>query len=432
VLGLLATVTAVIVALGVTFAPLLVNLLAPGFEAEKQELTVRLVRILFPGTGLLVLSAWCLGVLNSHRQFLLSYAAPVAWNAAIILATLLAGQASTDRTAVWSAWGAVAGALLQFGIQLPSALRLLGGVRPSLDSAAEGIRTTLRTFLPALASRGVVQVSAFVDGIIGSLLPSGAVAALLNAQLLYTLPVSLFGVSVAAAELPALSEAAGAEATHGALRERLQRGLARITFYVVPSAVVLLFLGEVTAAAVFQTGRFTSADVRYVAFILMGAAPGLLASTRARLVASGWYALHDTTHPFRYAVLRVLLGTMAGYLAARHGPALLGVEARWGAVGLTLAASLAGWLEYALLRRSLERRIGRLASRPAEEAILLAAALAATAVAWAVLTAIGGWPGPVLRAGLVLGAFGVSYLGLTWILRVPEARELVARVASGP
>src|SRR3954451_7918326 len=87
--SLLALITAVLVLVGVLITPALISVIAPGFEGEKREATIRLVRILFPGAGLLVLSAWCLGVLNSHRRFFLSYAAPVLWNLAII-ATLLA------------------------------------------------------------------------------------------------------------------------------------------------------------------------------------------------------------------------------------------------------------------------------------------------------------------------------------------------------
>src|SRR5436190_4589753 len=88
VASLLALVVAVLVVAGVLATPFLIDLIAPGFHGAKRELTVEIVRILFPGTGLLVMSAWCLGVLNSHRRFLLSYTAPVVWNVAMI-ATLV-------------------------------------------------------------------------------------------------------------------------------------------------------------------------------------------------------------------------------------------------------------------------------------------------------------------------------------------------------
>src|ERR1051325_8660234 len=91
VFTLLALVVSVLVLTGVLATPLLINAIAPGFSGEKRALTEQLVRIFFPGAGLLVLSAWCLGVLNSHRRFFLSYTAPVVWNVTLIAALAWAG-----------------------------------------------------------------------------------------------------------------------------------------------------------------------------------------------------------------------------------------------------------------------------------------------------------------------------------------------------
>ncbi|HEX7025483.1 MAG TPA: murein biosynthesis integral membrane protein MurJ, partial [Gemmatimonadales bacterium] len=247
VLGMLSLLVAVLVALGVTTAHWLVHVLAPGWSGAKYDLTVRLVRILFPGVGLLVLSAWCLSVLNSHRRFFLSYAAPVVWNAAIIAATMLApGGVALERLVIWVAWGAVAGGVLQLLVQLPRTRMLLGGLRPALGRGDPAVRAVFRNFLPAFVTRGITQISAFIDGVLASLLPHGAVTALANAQTLYTLPVSLFGMSVAAAELPELSAAAAAGAgAHPALRARLDLGRRRVAFFVVPTVVAFLLLGEV-------------------------------------------------------------------------------------------------------------------------------------------------------------------------------------------
>ena len=93
VLSLLAIATSLLVLLGIIATPVLIAVIAPGFAGAKRELTITLVRILFPGAGLLVLSAWCLGVLNSHRRFLLSYSAPIVWNIAIIAAFHITGAA---------------------------------------------------------------------------------------------------------------------------------------------------------------------------------------------------------------------------------------------------------------------------------------------------------------------------------------------------
>ncbi len=431
--GLLALTVAILVAAGITGAPWLLDILYPGFAGAKRELALRLTRILFPGTGLLVLSAWCLGILNSHRRFFLSYAAPVVWNAAIIAATLLPPSGSAgEAIVVWTAWGAVAGGLLQFAIQLPAVWRLTGGIRPSLGRGDSNTRTVLRNFFPAFIGRGVVQISAFVDSILASLLPTGSVAALANAQTLYTLPVSLFGMSVAAAELPELSALAGGpDAAHPALRERIQRGMQHIAFFIIPSVVGLAALGQVIAGAVFQTGKFTEHDARFVWGILAGSTVGLLASTLGRLYSSVWYALHDTRTPLKFALLRVALTTALGYVSAVHLPGWLGIDAGWGTAGLTASAGVAGWVEFLLLRRGLDRRIG--ATRlPAGYALRLwAPALLAGAGGWGVLLQLHGRLGPVATAGAVLIPFGAVYWGGTLLLRVPLARELTGRIFRG-
>ena len=296
--SLLALVVSAIVALGVLLAPVLTAVVAPGFSGSKRELTVTLVRVLFPGAALLVLSAWCLGVLNSHRRFLLSYAAPVVWNVAMIATLLVWGPGSSlPQLAVWLAWGSVAGSALQFAVQLPVVLLVAPDLRPGLQVFSAEVQLVVRNFVPVFFSRGVVQTSAYIDGMIASLLPTGAVTGLANAQLLYTLPVSVFGMSVAAAELPAMAgEASRGHADFGPLRARLDRGLRQIAYFVVPSAMILVALGDVVAAAVLQTGRFVYADAVYVWIILGGAALGLLPATLGAAVLLGVLRARRHTH----------------------------------------------------------------------------------------------------------------------------------------
>jgi putative peptidoglycan lipid II flippase len=429
VAGLLGLVVALVVLVGVTAAPLLVDLIAPGFEGTKRDLTVEVTRILFPGAGLLVLSAWCLGVLNSHRRFFLSYAAPIIWNAAIITALLVFGpRAPQHRLAVYAAWGSVVGSALQVGVQLPVVLKVLSHLRLSISTRSSDVRTVVRNFLPAFVSRGVVQISAYVDEVLASLLPSGAVAAMGYAQTLYTLPVSLFGMSVSAAELPVMASAVGDEATVAAyLRERLNNGLRQIAFFVVPAAMAFATLGHVIAAALYQTGRFSSADARYVWGILAGSAVGLLASTLGRLYASTYYALRDTRTPLRYAILRVSLTIVLGYLFAFHLPGLLGLADRWGAAGLTASAGIAGWVEFTLLRRTLNRRIGLSGLPLPLVARLWTAAALGAAAAWGVYLVLP-IDHPVAVAILVLGTYGLVYFVVTHAFRIPQASALASRI----
>ena len=119
------------VALIITFARPLALVLAPGLSAGRFELAVSLVRITALGTGLAVMSAWCLGILNSHRRFFLSYAAPVLWNAAQVAALIVAWILAFDLDDVARAlaWGVAAGGLAQLVVQLPLTIRLAKGLR---------------------------------------------------------------------------------------------------------------------------------------------------------------------------------------------------------------------------------------------------------------------------------------------------------------
>lgn len=427
---LLSLVISLLVLIGVLVTPFLIDAIAPGFKGAKRELTIDLVRILFPGAGLLALSAWCLGILNSHRQFFISYTAPVVWNLMMIVSLVMFGGSFRQfpLTKIL-AWASVVGSLLQFGVQLPSVVRLLNRFRISLGLSIQGVRTIIRNFVPVFFSRGVVQISAYVDAFLASLLPTGAVAALANAQTLYLLPVSLFGMSVSAAELPVLSSTMGeGDDVNLHLRRRLNAGLRQIAFFVVPSAMAFFTLGDVIVGAVYQTGQFTRRDSIYVWGILAGAGVGLLATTLGRLYASMYYALKDTVTPLRYAIIRVFLTAALGYVCAIPLPPALGFDPRWGVAGLTTSAGLCGWLELALLRNSMKGRIGKTG---------LAAGFVLKLWVSAGIAAAAGWGGkmimnqshPILLAIVSLGMYGIVYFGAVTGFRLPEARGLLDKAA---
>jgi len=428
--AILALVTSVIVLLGILAAPWLIAVIAPGFEGEKRELTIRLVRIFFPAVGLLVFSAWCLGILNSHRKFFLSYVAPVVSNATIIATFLIFGSRA-ENLVITVAWGTVAGSALQFLVQLPVVLKLLAPFPGAFQLGTESVRTVLTNFFPVFVSRGVVQISAYVDSMIASFLPTGAVAALAYAQTLNLLPISLFGMAVSAAELPAMSSALGSqEEIAAALRRRIAGGLSQIAFFVVPSAVAFLVLGDVVVATIYQSGVFTSADARFVWAVLAGYAVGLLASTFGRLYSSAFYALRDTRTPLKIATIRVSLSVVLGLIAALVLPGMLGLEPRWGTAGLALAAGIAGWVEYLLLRRSLQQRIGPVEYPAITVVKLWTAALIAGAAGFAIHNFVQ-VRSPRLEGLIVLAAYGLLYFAFAALLGVagPLQRFLRRRSA---
>jgi putative peptidoglycan lipid II flippase len=422
---LLFFATTLLVALGILTTPWLIDAIAPGFQGAKRELTIRLVRILFPGAGLLVFSAWCLGILNSHRKFFLSYVAPVLWNLTLIAALLWrGGQVPAWRLTEILAWASVVGSGLQFGMQLPVVFRFLWPLRARLGAGVgEHVRTVLRSSGPVFVARGVVQISAYIDSLLASFLPSGAVAALSYAQTIYLLPVSLFGMSVSAAELPAMSSALGSrEEIAKALRERLASGMERIAFFVVPSAAAFVLLGNVVVATLYRSGVFGTRDVTYVWGVLAGSSVGLLASTFGRLYSSAFYALRDTRTPLNFALIRVGLTLALGYLFALPLPPMLGLDRRWGVAGLTLSAGIAGWVEFGLLRRSLCARIGRPAYSVGRVGKLWLAALISAALGlglWRLSASLH----PVLTGVVVLVPYGAAYLLLTRWMGISTAAE---------
>jgi len=450
--SLLALTVAILVLIGVLLTPWLLIVIAPGFKGEARELTIVVVRILFPGIGLLVLSSWCLGILNSHRKFFVSYVAPVLMNIVMIATLVMFGGRVNDRAlAVWASWGTVIGAGAQLGIQVPFVFRYAKHLRFAIDTALEPVRQIVKNFTPVVIARGVVQLSAYLDNLLATLLGTAAASALSYAQLIALLPVSLFGMSVAAAELPQMSATLGSEEDiHAALRNRMTGGLRQIAFFVIPSVVAYIAIGHAIVAALYQGGRFKTDDTLYVWYILIGSTVGLLAATLGRLYSSAFYALRDTRTPLRFAILRVALTGILGYLfalplrpllidalqfAGVPLPLIQGSTKSLGAIALTATAGVAGWLEFILLRRALGRRIGPV---PLSRGYLMRlwtsaiiAGIAGAAFYAFVTPRLGQYLPrflPYIRDGLIVCAiFGVIYFAMAWALGVPEARATVGR-----
>jgi putative peptidoglycan lipid II flippase len=433
VASLLALLVALLVALGTVGAPLLIRGIAPGYKGEVRELTILLVQIMFSGVGLLVLSAWCLGVLNSHRHFFLSYVAPVVWNLAQIVALLTWGgrlystSAGQMSLVTLVAWATVVGAALQLLVQLPTAMRLVGGLRPSLSLASASVRRVLSSFVPVVVSRGVVQLSAYIDQLLASYLGPAAVSAMAYAQLLYTLPISLFGMANAAAELPEMSRATGStEEIAAALRARLSAVMKRITFFVVPSVMAFLALGDVVVATLFQTGRFGRDDTTFVWMILAGSTLGMLAATQARVCSSAFYALGDTRTPLWFAIVRVSITGALGWAIALPLRQRFGWPEAWSAAGLTASAGLAGWIEFVLLKRAIDKRIGKVDVGLGTLARAWFAALVAGGAAFALHHFVP-IAQPLVSGAMVLGLYGALYVGITHALGLPEAGQILRR-----
>jgi putative peptidoglycan lipid II flippase len=350
----------------------------------------------------------------------------VVWNLAMIATIWIYRADDLNTLAVKLAWGTVLGCVLQIAVQAPVVWRVAPSLRFRPEFRSLHIRDVLHNFGPVVLSRGVMQVSAFIDQAIASFLGEGAVSALGYAQSIYMLPVSLFGASISAAELPAMSSTSDAA---DALRTRLNRGLRRIAFLVVPSAMAFFAFGDVITAVLYEGRRFTHADSIYVWAIIAGSGVGLLASTMGRLYQSTYYATRDTRTPLNFALIRLFLTGTLGYLCALPLPRLLQIDMQWGAAGLTASAGAAGWVEFALLRAALNRRLGPTGLPAALVAKLWTSAAAGAAAGWAIKLTIGPHH-PFLVAVAVLIPYGLIYFAVSWLLRIEECAAVFRRIAS--
>jgi putative peptidoglycan lipid II flippase len=462
IFGLLLAVAGGAALLGIVLAEPIVGVLAPGFIGDaarvaagelavnRFELAVRAVRLIFPMAGVLVLSAWALGVLNSHRRFFVPYVAPTLWNVAII--AFLFGGAYWATGTPWAPGalahgtmtqllmaacvGALVGGALQFGVQLPFVARQLPGFELSVSTRVEGVRDAINAFGPVVASRGVAQLSAYLDLFLASFLAVGALSALRYAQLLYMLPISLFGMSVAASELPELSRLT--EEKVAAFSARLRRSLRQIAFLTVPTVVGYLAFGVLLVGALLRTGQFQAGSTWLVTIVLGGYALGILATTLSRLLQNAFYAIGDTKTPAWIAVARVSVSTVVAVpamfwldtvsLERIVGP-LPGDPLFLGALGLSLGATVGAWVEVWRLRRALRAPMpaATLPGRPLLRmtALALAALLPAAGLWWALPA------GPVLLvAPLVVGAYAAAYLGAAVLLGFDEVDAWTRRFLS--
>lgn len=451
VFGLLLAAAGGAALLGILLAEPLTLLLTPGFAidtaavpVDRFRLTVRAVRILFPATALLVLSAWALGVLNSHRRFFLPYFAPVLWNAAIIggfvvTALIVAGDPlglgvletsdnTLQRRLLFGAlFGALVGGALQFAVQLPLVGKVLRGFRFSLSRRVEGVREALRAFGPVVAGRGVYQLSAYVDLVLASFLAAGALGALRYAQILYLLPVSLFGLSVAASELPELSRLTGEEKR--AFIGRIDRSMRQMLFLTIPTVIGYFAFGFLLVAALFQRGAFGWDDTWLVYFVLGGYSLGLAATAASRLLQNTFYALGDTKTPAWIAGVRVAVSTAVAaplMLILDHYalPAVLGFEGDasplfFGAVGLAVGATAGAWVELWRLLHSLRQKEVTVALPWRRMLQMTGLALAAAAPAGILWTVLPDWH-PIPTALLVIGLYALVYLGTVRLFDFPE------------
>jgi putative peptidoglycan lipid II flippase len=336
----------VFVVLGEIFMPWVMNLIAPGFEAEpgKFQLVVTLTRITFPYLLFISLTALQGALLNTVDRFAAAAATPVLLNLFLIAGLLtMAAFHWTDGAVL--AWALTAAGVAQFLWLMRSCAR--AGVMPRLrmPRLTPQVRETLKIMGPGVLGAGVTQLNLLISTALASTLPEGSVSYLYYADRLNQLPLGVVGIAVATAILPPLSRQMRAGDTAGAIATQ-NRGLELALLLTLPAATALAILALPILATLFQRGAFGPDEAAATAAALIAYAAGLPAFVLVKVLAPAFFARHDTATPVKVAILSLATNLLLTLLLMR-------VLAH---VGVAIALSAAGWLQAVVLLAVLARR----------------------------------------------------------------------------
>jgi putative peptidoglycan lipid II flippase len=402
------------------FAPLLVPIVAPGFDAPTTELTIRMTRIMLLSPVLIGMGAVVTGILNSYQQFTVPAIAPLLYNFAIILAAIfLAPIIGVEGLAV----GVAIGSLAHLAVQLPSLARVGQRYDLTIGLGHPGVRRVAWLMGPRTLGLAAGQLNFIVSTILASGLPEGSLTAYNYAFQLSQIPVGVIGVSIAVALFPTLSQDA-ALGRIGDIRHQVANAVRVLIFIAAPLTAIMVVLREPLTSVFYQYGLFSQSATDRTASTLLYFAIGLVGHIVVHVLTRAFYAMQDTKTPVAWAVVAVAINIVL--MAALVGP--MGVE------GLALALSIPAVLEVIGLLWSLRRRIDSIEGGEILRSLLRAgvAALAAALLMFGGLAVVEATVGGLLDNPvgrlivlLVLAAAGSAiYLVVAAALRSPELVQL--------
>jgi putative peptidoglycan lipid II flippase len=347
VTGLMLLLLAGVTLAGILAAPWLLRLMAPGFfeSAAVGELTVRLTRLMFPYLFLVGLAAVAMGILNAQRHFLIPALSPIALNVGIIAGALLIAPRLTEPV-TGLALGVLLGGAGQLLVQVPAVWRRGLLASPQIALRHPAVRRIVKLMTPVIVGQSAGHLGTIVNTIIASFLAAGSVSYLYYADRLIEFPLGVFGVAIATAVLPTLSEQA-AHRERQALRETLSFALRLAAFISVPAAVGLYVLSEPIVRVLYQRGRFGPDDTAGTAAAVAMYALGVIGLSTAKVAVQAFFAMGDTRTPVKISVSAMALNCAVAAALVRP----------LGHVGLALATSVSATANALALAILLRRRL---------------------------------------------------------------------------
>ncbi len=404
--------------LGIIFAPLLMKMIAPGFDLEDRMMATNLSRIMFLSPLFLGISGILGGILQSFKRFFVYSLSPILYNLGIIIGALY----FTDKWGVYGlAWGVVIGAALHMAIQIPTVYQL--GFRYSFKIIRHDKATAKigRLMIPRTLSLAVGQINLVVITAIATGLSSGSLAIFNFANNLQSFPIGIFGVSFAIAAFPTLSATAF---NNEAFEKNFSRTLRQILFFIVPATVFIIALRAQIIRVVLGTGNFDWEDTVLTMNTLGFFALSLFAQASIPLLTRMFYARQDSATPFYIGLVTV--GINVG-LAIFLAPSL-------GVSGLALAFSLANIINFILLWLWLSSKVGSLDIANIVNSVLKFTASAVMAGATVQIVKVAVWPfidmskfsGVFIQLAASLGLGGAVYLGVCYLLKSEELEGFIS------
>jgi putative peptidoglycan lipid II flippase len=326
------------------FAPFIVPVITPGFDAPTTELTVRMTRIMLLSPVFIGMGAVVSGILNSYERFAVPAIAPLLYNLAIILAAIvLAPILGVEGLAV----GVAIGSLAHLLVQLPNLSSVGQRYDLFVSLAHPGVRRVAWLMGPRTLGLAAVQINFLASTLLASGLPEGSLTAYNYAFQLMQVPVGVVGVSVAVALFPRLSRHAALGRVRD-VRRQLTTALRILLFIALPLTAIMTVLREPLTAVFFQYGLFSAQSTERTSVALLYFTLGLAAQSLVPVLARAFYALQDTRTPVIWAIIAVALNVPL--MAVLVGPMGVG--------GLALALSVTATLEVLGLLWALRGRLG--------------------------------------------------------------------------
>jgi putative peptidoglycan lipid II flippase len=448
---------AAVIAVCMLFAPLLVQLMLPGYTGSEFWLTVGLTRVMFPSVLLMALSGMVMGILNAHDRFTAAAIAPVVMNIVWIGMTVLFAH---SWGAFAPAYGFLIGSFVQFGVQLPALRRT--GYRYDLGLHLDhpGVQRIWILIGPMVLSLATQDINSIIDtrfaslvtGISGQHLGPQSVAAFGYAVRLWIFPISIFAISVATVLFPTMSRHVGLEDFEG-FRKRIGQGMRVILLLLVPSTIGLMVLAVPIVRLVFQRGLFTNMSTLYTASALTYYTIGLTSAGLLHITNRAFYSLKDTRTPLIVASVSIVTNWFLDWFLMWAIPAFTtrvlhlppANYLTYALGGIALSTSLVSVTSFFALNELLRRRIrgveGKRFAVSAAKITASSAVLGAVAFAvWYATARLLGGPAavhvipvdhaanvpPLLHQMVSVGA-GIAaglgaYIAMVWLLRVEETR----------